>query len=696
MSSCSTSRNSNKYWRIYHDLTGTRPHQDPNQPIQFNDRVLTKPQSIATQFCNQFTRLVPHRTSPQIRSTLKQIRRDHPLDHDTDHFTPALIQQALKNSSNSTASSPDNLTILHLRHLGPIGLRYLCHIYNLSYRNAEIPSIWKQAIIIPLQKPGKPKNQSTSYRPISLLCPASKVLERLIYAKIAPFIDLSDSQHGFRRGHSTTTALLPLVNQIATGFNQQYPIHRTLSLAVDFSKAFDTVNHIALLTDISSTSMEHNSVRWLTTYLRGRTAVCKYNNTASKSNTIKTGVPQGSVLSPLLFNLYVSQFPLSTQTLTTSYADDFTVSATAETTSGAAATLAARAAEVEQWSSARALQISAQKSTVTLFSSQTRELRTPPSIPFNNSTLPPEKNPKILGVTFDPTLTFSTHVENVVRRAKERLSIMKALAGTTWGQQKESLITTYKATIRSLFTYAAPIWFPLISPTNITKLQRVQNAAARIATGSVKLSAESHLHAETKMLPVQDHLSLLCCQHLATCLQPDHPSYPTVRRDPGPRDMKKTLQSKFSNQVLRFSTNGAVRDAKEARRELHTEYVASAIEARPPNRVLNLQPPDIADEETSLPRQYRTALSQLRSGHCSALNSYRHRIGIAQTDACPSCHHSPQDTPHLFTCPAHPTALSVGDLWERPATVADFLATLPFFRFGVPPRPPPEPPPPGN
>ena len=402
------------------------------------------------------------------------------------------------------------------------------------------------------------------------------------------------------------------------------------------------------------------------------------------------------MLSPLLFNLYVSRFPLSPQTLTTSYADDFTVSATAETTSGATATLAARAAEVEQWASARALQISAQKSTVTLFSSQTRELNTHPSIPFNNSTLPSEKNPKILGLTFDPTLTFCAHVDNIVERAKQGLTIMKALTGSTWGQQKGPLLTTYKATIRSLFTYAAPVWFPFVSPSNISKLQRVQNAAARIATGSVKLSAESHLQAETKMLPVRDHLSLLCCQHLATCLQPNHPSYPTVRADPGPRDMKKTLQQKFGDKVLRFCENGAIRDAKEVRQLLHTEFVESAIATRPPNRVLGLPPPDIAEEEDSLPREYQTSLSQLRSDHCTSLNSYKHRIGASPTDACPSCHHSPHDTQHLFTCPAHPTALGVRDIWERPAEVADFLATLPFFRFGVPPRPPPEPPPPGN
>ena len=227
-------------------------------------------------------------------------------------------------------------------------------------------------------------------------------------------------------------------------------------------------------------------------------------------------------------------------------------------------------------------------------------------------------------------------------------------------------------------------------------MQRVQNAAARIATGSTKLSAESHLHAETKMLPVKDHLSLLSSQFLASSLQPEHASYPTVTANPGPRDMKKTLQRRFGNEVLRFFVNGAVRDAEEVGGLLHTEFVDSSIRARPLNRVLNLQPPDIAEEEIFLPRQYRSTLSQLRSGHCSALNSFRRVIRISETDACPSCNRSPHDTQHIFTCRDHPTTLGVSDLWDRPAEVADFLATLPFFRFGAPPRPPPEPPPPDN
>ena len=156
--------------------------------------------------------------------------------------------------------------------------------------------------------------------------------------------------------------------------------------------------------------------------------------------------------------------------------------ATAVITSGATATLAAQAAVVEQWASDRQLQLSAQKSTLTLFSSQTRELNSHPAIPFNNPNLPLEKNPKVLGMTFDPTLTFCAHVGAAIHPTGND--------GRLVGLTERIAHKNYKATAISLITCACPIWFPYTSLTNISKLQRVQNAACRITTRSAKLSDE--------------------------------------------------------------------------------------------------------------------------------------------------------------------------------------------------------------
>ena len=119
---------------------------------------------------------------------------------------------------------------------------------------------------------------------------------------------------------------LPLTQQVASGFNQQYPPHRTVAMAVDFSKAIDTVNHTALLRSLGEKHLELNTMRWLCTYLRGRTASCRYNRVESAGDTLHCDVPQSSILSPLLLNFYVSTYP-ETSPLCTSYADDFTATA---------------------------------------------------------------------------------------------------------------------------------------------------------------------------------------------------------------------------------------------------------------------------------------------------------------------------------------------------------------------------------
>ena len=282
---------------------------------------------------------------------------------------------------------------------------------------------------------------------------------------------------------------------------------------------------------------------------------CRYNNTNSPSCHVRTGVPQGSCISPALFNFFVSTYPRS-DVLTTSYADDFTDSCSSPNISDAARSLSAHAQLVGGWAEERGLSISAPKSNVTLFTSDRRQSYHHPSVTLNGSQLPLERNPRILGVTLDPHFTFAPHISSLISRASPRLNILKALAGTTWGQQKETLIVTFKALVRSIFTYAPSIWFPNTSPSNIAMIQTIQNAALRTATGCTKMSPISHLHRETKVLPVKEHLSLLCSQSLAKSPQPSDRFFKTVTLPSGPRNMKQTLQSRFLPTVSPFLVNG--------------------------------------------------------------------------------------------------------------------------------------------
>jgi hypothetical protein len=195
------------------------------------------------------------------------------LDHGFTPFTSALTADAIKESKGSMATGPDGLTAVYLiKHLGPAGKAYSTQIFNLSVRDAVVPSIWKTAVVLPILKPGKPAGVGSSYRPISLLCPAIKVLERLLLPSITSSLQASPYQHGFCPNRSCTTALLPLVAKISEGFNQNKPVTRTVAVAIDLSKAFDTINLMLLLDQISGSRLNSNYVRWLATYLWGRSA----------------------------------------------------------------------------------------------------------------------------------------------------------------------------------------------------------------------------------------------------------------------------------------------------------------------------------------------------------------------------------------------------------------------------------------
>ena len=122
-------------------------------------------------------------------------------------------------------------------------------------------------------------------------------------------LEVSDHQHGFHLRRSTTSALLSLVTLVANGFNEAKPPRRTAAVAIDISKAFDCIDITILLDEISRTTLQSNIIRWLAAYLRGRSAACIYQSEVSEWKIIHYGVPQGSVISPILFNFFVQDFP---------------------------------------------------------------------------------------------------------------------------------------------------------------------------------------------------------------------------------------------------------------------------------------------------------------------------------------------------------------------------------------------------
>ena len=664
-----------KLWNTIKGLNSQQT-QNSNQSIKFDNIHSNDPRKLADNFNKQYTPNSSTKPTKQLRNTLRNIKGklndDPPFE-----ISPLEVMNALKATKNSKALGPDNISPIMLKHLGINGFIFLSKLFTNCVNSSIIPPLWKVGRIIPLLKPGKPADEGKSYRPISLLSPAAKLLEKLILPELQSAIQLKNHQHGFRKGRSTLTALHEISEHIKTGLNKRKPVDRTILVAIDLSKAFDTVNHEILFNDIKILPLNHNIKRFIISYLRGRQTYVEFRGSKSKSRKMKQGVPQGGVLSPTLFNLYMKNMPDPPGDIKlVTYADDSSVLLSGPKIDPICLKLNNYLSTLKNWFLERNLQISAPKSSATIFTTFSNEMSLELPIQIDNDKVPTVKNPKILGITLDPQLTFKTHASIIKNKIMSKNNILKALSGSSWGKDSKTLLTTFKATSQSLLNYCTPIWTPTLSDTNWNELQISQNQALRNITGCVKMTNIDHLHAETKCMPVKNHCEMLSKQYLLSTQKPDHPSH-TILNKPLPRLMKHTLDSRYNTYISSLTNNIPLDQPsyKMLLKTIHTDSVRDTIASQVPNPVLNLPAPQINDDETTLPRKTRVILSQLRSGHSSFLQSYLNRINPTKhpDPNCPHCLTTPHTTEHIFNCTASPTHLTTDSLWTSPIDAAKFI-----------------------
>ena len=293
--------------------------------------------------------------------------------------------------------------------------------------------------------------------------------------------------------------------------------------------------------------------------------------------------------------------------------------------------------------------VSTAKSTVTFFTPDTHEHHLHPQVKLADQVLPLEKKPKVIEVTLVTHLTFTQHYKDITVRVQQRINVLKALAGSNWGRDKETLLTTYLAIGRSVLSYCCPIWTPSLKDTNWSRLQRAQISALRIATGYVKMADVTELHKDTRELPVLQHNELICQQFAIAFHLPQHLCHkpPDDRPD---RQRSQIGRSKPNIQPCLADDPLINTSYKSAVSSIHQDAVRTAIESSS-SKLLNGRVSPIATAEQTLPRKTRTILAQLRTGHSRILGHYMKRIDPTVRYHCYHCGQSPHDTHHLFDWP---------------------------------------------
>ena len=310
---------------------------------------------------------------------------------------------------------------------------------------------------------------------------------------------------------SALDQILYLSQSISNGFNKPRPGSRTILSTINFSKAFDSVWHPALFHKLISAGLPPCFARWTQSFLSDRRACVVYQNYKSCSFR---GVPQGSVLGPVLFSLFINDLPASLPSSVSCslYADDLAIWSFSPSVPTAVETTQGALFRLERWSEYWCLPLNPRKCEASFFSVDPHQANLQLNLLLLGSPSVSTQLPTFLGVTFDRTLSFSKHVFLLTAKLFPRLKALRCISASSWGPSKESLSVLYKSFLRSLLTYASPGWFPFLSATNITKLERLHRAASRAITGCLSSSPIPLLLIEASLPPLRvtlTHFTLL-------------------------------------------------------------------------------------------------------------------------------------------------------------------------------------------
>ena len=471
---------------------------------------------VATRYASflksHFSRSLPKERRHDSRCFLRELRKSSCTSPDHQSFCSPFGLAELTNSitclSSSTAAGPDHVSYPLLQNLPQNAKSFLLFIFNLSWSTHSFPSAWKSSTIYPVHKSGKPTDAPSSFRPISLTSCISKLFERLVLARLTFLLEsrnlLTPLQAGFRPGRSTTDQIVYLTQSISDGFHGSKPGARTVLATVDFSRAFDSVWHSALFHKLLASGLPPCFVRWTQSFLADRRARVSFRNGTSDSFRIRCGVPQGSVLGPALFNLFINDLSstLPTDVRFSLYADDLAIWASSPNVHHATAAVQEALNRLESWSLQWQLPLNPAKCEVSFFSTDTREASFRPILSLLGNPLTFNASPAFLGVTLDRTLSFFSHSSALRRSFYPRLKALRAVSFASWGPSKESLASIYKTFLLPVLTYASPGWFPFIYAKYLQPLEAVHRSACRAITGCFSSTPVPLLLLEAGLSPL--------------------------------------------------------------------------------------------------------------------------------------------------------------------------------------------------
>lgn len=492
--------NLKKTWSIMKDIINKKKSSKRADYFIHNNKKVTDSNEISSLFNNFFANVgqsLAHKIPEAKRSAISYLNKMYDKSiflKPTNNNELITIIKNLKTDSSCgwDELSPKVLKFCHLPLLSP-----LVHLLNLSLNQGVFPDELKLAKVIPLFKGGD-MSIFNNYRPISVLSVLSKVFERIFYNRLLEFLNqeniLYDNQFGFRKSHSTQMPLILLVDKI---INEIECGNFVLGVFLDFSKAFDTVNHAILLQKLEHYGIRGSANAWVKSYLENRNQFVYYNGTKSNFQKVRCGVPQGSILGPLLFLIYINDLPSVSQLLSMfMFADDTNVFISGKCLKQLEVTMNNELSVLSEWLRSNKLSLNVSKTHFMIFSPPRKKENHIVSLNIENCPLHKVHQTKFLGVILDSKLSWKPHVAYIKGKISKSIGIIHRAKQFL---NRQSLISLYYAFVYPYITYCITVWGGA-NNTTIHPLIVAQKRAIRCISCVPKRSSTAPLFRDLKIL----------------------------------------------------------------------------------------------------------------------------------------------------------------------------------------------------
>lgn len=406
-------------------------------------------------------------------------------------LTPDEVKDTLQSLKLGKASGPDGINNRVLKELAFELASPLCRLFNFSLSNSAVPTSWKEANVTPIFKKDDPSEVS-NYRPISLLNTIGKVFEKLVHKHVYNFFSsnrvLSSLQSGFIPGDSTVNQLMSTYDVFCKALDDGKEVR---SVFCDISKAFDRVWHKGLLLKLKCVGIRGSLLKWFSNYLLDRKQRVVIPGASSDWSSVTAGVPQGSILGPLLFLIFINDIVVDLDTNVRLFADDTSLYIIVDTPVNAALKLNSDLLKIHNWATRWLVTFNPSKSESLLISRKRSDIDHPPLV-MNDQPILEVNCHKHLGLLFSSNGTWHDHINQITSKAWTRINVMRKLKFVL---DRKSLQTIYFTFVRPILEYSDIIW-DNCTQYEKDELDKIQLEAARIVSGTTKLVSSASLYME--------------------------------------------------------------------------------------------------------------------------------------------------------------------------------------------------------